>query len=72
MQVASKVNAWLYAHLIWRATSMITSFLRFQSRSAVWPTENIKKLEHEAAHRSIRAMQRLFDFDQSGLYWSLG
>jgi hypothetical protein len=51
---------------------MTTSFLRFQPRSAVWPTDNIKELEHEAAHRSIRAMQRLFDFDQNWLYWNLG
>ncbi|KAE8327035.1 hypothetical protein BDV39DRAFT_215417 [Aspergillus sergii] len=71
-QVSSRVNACLYAHVIWRATSMIISFLRIQERNAVWPTEHNKKLEHEAACRSIKALQCLFDFDRGGLLWNLG
>ncbi|KAL2813419.1 hypothetical protein BJX63DRAFT_394358 [Aspergillus granulosus] len=72
MQVSSKINAYLYAQLIWRATSMIVSFLRIQPCSAVWQTEHDGNLEHEAAHRSIRAMQCLVVIDQDGLYWNLG
>lgn len=70
--VSSKVNAWLYVHLIWRSTSMVASFLRIQPRSAVWPEESTRHIEHEAALRSVRAMQKMLNFDQDGLYWNLG
>lgn len=72
MQTSSKINTRLYAHLIWRATSMVTFLVRDQGKHGLWPLEHDRKLENEAAHRSIRAMQRLFDLDQDGLYWNLG
>ncbi|KAL4804421.1 hypothetical protein BDV18DRAFT_162183 [Aspergillus unguis] len=66
MEQTSRVNAWLYAQLIWRTTAMITSFLRGRGNSS------LKDLEYKAAQRSIRALQRMLEFDQDGLYWNLG
>lgn len=70
--VSAQVNAWFYAHLIWRATSMTASFLRIQSRSVVWPAHQSKKLEHDRARKSMWVMQEIFSVNQDGLYWNLG
>lgn len=69
---ASLIHAYLYAKLIWDASSMITSFLRIQPRSPTWPPDNGSKLELDAARRSITAAQRLFELDPNGPCWHLG
>ncbi|GKZ27642.1 hypothetical protein AbraIFM66951_001743 [Aspergillus brasiliensis] len=74
MQVTSKINAGFYAILIWRTTSMINSFLRTQPYSSKWPIEQDTILEHEAAHRSVKALQRLFALhvNEGDLFWMFG
>lgn len=71
-EASSKANVWLYAHLIWRTTSIVASFLRIQPCSAVRLSKSNEYLEHHAAVRSIRAMQELVNSVQDGLYWNLG
>ncbi|GKZ37348.1 hypothetical protein AbraIFM66950_008838 [Aspergillus brasiliensis] len=74
MHVTSKINAGFYAILIWRTTSMINSFLRTQPYSSKWPIEQDTILEHEAAHRSVKALQRLFALhvNEGDLFWMFG